>query len=131
MIGGMYYVASRSRGADAVRKSGGGAAVAKPQGRAILAASMGSVSVQFSAAQLQSGVTIGRAGENALTVTDRNLSRRHASLSLTDRKIMLTDLGSSNGTKVDGKRIEPNVPVQINTKSKVELGGVALVLSRP
>ncbi len=131
VIGGMYYVASRSRGADAVRKSGGGAAVAKPQGRAILAASMGSVSVQFSAAQLQSGVTIGRAGENALTVTDRNLSRRHASLSLTDRKIMLTDLGSSNGTKVDGKRIEPNVPVQINTKSKVELGGIALVLSRP
>ncbi|NOD93816.1 FHA domain-containing protein [Ruegeria sp. HKCCD4884] len=130
VIGGMYLVASRKRD-DAEDTPSRGAAVVKPRGRSILAVTMAGQSAQFSAAQLQSGVTIGRASENTLTVTDRNLSRRHASLSLQGRKMMLTDLGSSNGTKVDGRRLKPNEPVQINTKSKVELGGIALVLKRP
>lgn len=130
VIGGIYFVVSQSK-ADRGSKSARGDGSAKSSGRAILAVSMDGKSERFSATQLQSGVTIGRASENTLTITDRNLSRRHASLSLQGRKMMLTDLGSSNGTKVDGRRLKPNEPVQINTKSKVELGGVALVLRRP
>lgn len=130
VIGGMYYVVSRSRG-KADFKPERSAASSKSSGRSILAVGMAGHSAQFSARQLQSGVTIGRASENTLTVTDRNLSRRHASLSLQGRKMMLTDLGSSNGTKVDGRRLKPNEPVQINTTSRVELGGIALVLKRP
>lgn len=130
VIGGIYFVVSQSK-ADGGSKSARAGGSAKSSGRAILAVSMDGKSERFSAAQLQSGVTIGRASENTLTITDRNLSRRHASLSLQGRKMMLTDLGSSNGTKVDGRRLKPNEPVQINTKSKVELGGVALVLRRP
>ncbi len=129
VIGGIYYVASQNKGDDGSKSLRGGGV--KSSGRAILAVSMDGQSAKFSASQLQSGVTIGRASENTLTITDRNLSRRHASLSLQGRKMMLTDLGSSNGTKVDGRRLKPNEPVQINTKSKVELGGVALVLRRP
>ncbi|WP_298849016.1 trypsin-like peptidase domain-containing protein [uncultured Ruegeria sp.] len=130
VIGGIYYVASHSRG-EAELEPNRGTVVPNAGGRPILAVDMGGQSARFSAAQLKSGVTIGRASENTLTVTDRNLSRRHASLSLQGRKMILTDLGSSNGTKVDGQRIKPNEPVQINTRSKVELGGITLVLKRP
>ncbi len=128
VVGGMYYVASNSKeGAGLIS---GSAKAAKQKGRAILSLSLGGKSLKVSAAQLRAGVTIGRASENTLVVGDRDLSRRHASLSLEGRKIMLTDLGSSNGTKVDGRRLKPNEPVQINTKSKVALGGIDLVLRR-
>ena len=130
VISGVFYVTSNSRG-DAKLEPSRSAAVSNPSDRSILAVTMGGQSAQFSAAQLQSGVTIGRASENTLTVTARDLSRRHASLSLEGRKMMLTDLGSSNGTKVDGRRLESNGPVQVNTNSKIELGGIALVLKRP
>ncbi|WP_162946974.1 trypsin-like peptidase domain-containing protein [Ruegeria sp. EL01] len=130
VIGGIYYASTRGKEGAAIG-SDRKVAVAKPSGQSILAVSMAGQSAQFSSTQLQSGVTIGRASENTLTVTDRNLSRRHASLSLQGRKMMLTDLGSSNGTKIDGRRVKPNEPVQINTRSRVELGGIALVLKRP
>src|SRR5262245_18191741 len=41
-----------------------------------------------------------------LLVTDREVSRRHAALELVGRRIRVTDLGSKNGTFVDGIAVE-------------------------
>ena len=130
VIGGFLYVTSYS-GGDIKLVPSRIATVFKISDRSILAVTMEGQSALFGAAQLRSGVTIGRAGENILTVNDSNLSRRHASLLLEGRKMMLTDLGSLNGTKVDGRHLKPNVSVQVNTDSRIELGGVAFVLKRP
>jgi pSer/pThr/pTyr-binding forkhead associated (FHA) protein len=43
--------------------------------------------------------------------TDRAVSRRHAAVSLQNGHLVLTDLGSSNGTIVDGKLIEQPVAI--------------------
>ena len=42
------------------------------------------------------------------------MSRRHAQIVVADGVITLTDLGSTNGTYVDGRRLEPRVPVRIS-----------------
>jgi DNA-binding SARP family transcriptional activator len=46
--------------------------------------------------------TIGRHRENTLAIADANISRRHAVIQLVDGDFVLTDLGSTNGTFVNG-----------------------------
>jgi len=51
-------------------------------------------------------VRIGRAHAADITVADRKLSRLHCSITATDQGVVIEDLGSSNGTYVEGKRIK-------------------------
>ena len=62
---------------------------------------------------------IGRADENSVVLPSGQVSRRHACVSLVDGRAFLEDLGSSNGTFVQGKRVDgkielpPGVPFQV------------------
>lgn len=51
-------------------------------------------------------VTIGRLPECELTLNDPNVSRRHAQLRSHGSVVAIVDLGSTNGTKVNGRRID-------------------------
>lgn len=51
-------------------------------------------------------LTIGRDEENNITLDDDQVSRYHARLLLQEDQIILEDLGSTNGTLVNGKPIE-------------------------
>jgi len=50
-------------------------------------------------------VTIGRLPECAVAVDDPNVSRRHAQLRREGDNVVLVDLGSTNGTKVNGVHV--------------------------
>lgn len=50
--------------------------------------------------------SIGRAEDNAVRLTERNISRHHAKLRLEDTRWVLIDLKSSNGSFVGGRRLE-------------------------
>ncbi|MBM4381196.1 MAG: FHA domain-containing protein [Deltaproteobacteria bacterium] len=52
-----------------------------------------------------SRITIGRHPANPLRVPDREVSKEHAALQKVGAHFLVTDLGSSNGTFVNGKRI--------------------------
>ncbi|MDR3621402.1 MAG: GGDEF domain-containing protein [Paludisphaera borealis] len=72
--------------------------------------------------------SLGRSGENTYQFHDATVSRRHAVLSYdSDGRAWLTDVGSSNGTFVDGKKLAPNKPTRVEEGSRVQLGA-ALVL---
>jgi pSer/pThr/pTyr-binding forkhead associated (FHA) protein len=51
-------------------------------------------------------LVLGRALSCDLPVLDPTISRRHAELSLADGRVMVRDLGSSNGTFLNGSRVE-------------------------
>jgi len=55
------------------------------------------------------GMTIGRAEHNHVVLASPRVSRFHARLSTEGPLVMLRDLGSRNGTFVNGKRIELQV----------------------
>jgi sigma-B regulation protein RsbU (phosphoserine phosphatase) len=56
--------------------------------------------------------TIGRSPECDLVMEDDTVSRKHAQIEIVDEQtIHLTDLGSHNGTTVNGRRISAPVPV--------------------
>ena len=50
--------------------------------------------------------TVGRSQENDIVIPDPNVSRRHARLSRADNGYVVEDLGSTNGTLLDGAPID-------------------------
>ena len=71
--------------------------------------------------------TIGREPGCDLFVTDITVSRVHARLTRTSAGWLLADLGSTNGTTVNGWRIREPVAVQVG--DRVRFGSAAFVVS--
>ncbi len=74
----------------------------------------------------------GRALECELPVDHSSVSRFHASLRLSgEGAILLEDLGSTNGTFINGVRLAPRTPKELRPGDKVDLGAVMLVVQQP
>jgi len=56
-------------------------------------------------------VTIGRSSECTISLSDQNVSRRHAEVRPGSRGYAVADLGSTNGTMVNGTRIRAEQPL--------------------
>ena len=56
-------------------------------------------------------VNIGRADYNDLCIPDDSVSSQHAKLTRREGVWILSDLGSTNGTLVDGEKVEGDVPI--------------------
>jgi pSer/pThr/pTyr-binding forkhead associated (FHA) protein len=54
------------------------------------------------------------------------VSRNHARITVTQRRYQITDLGSSNGTFVNEKRLTPHVPRLLSHGDQIRLGRVVL-----
>lgn len=67
---------------------------------------------------------LGRGQEADVQVADTGVSRRHAELHLEPGGVRLLDLQSTNGTRVNGRRVSDAV---LADGDRVELGGTALV----
>ena len=66
--------------------------------------------------------TIGKAPDCDLVVPKDVVSQKHCRLSLEGGKYILEDLGSTNGTFVNGYRLEAHTPVYISAADRVTLG---------
>ena len=86
---------------------------------------------EIALAKLGEGVVVGRAmGQSDLVVAHATVSRRHARLSLVGDTLRIEDLGSTNGTSVDGKPVRPGFPMAAEPGSTIRLGDVKLVVQR-
>lgn len=81
-------------------------------------------------AALTRGLRIGRGAEADIRHEGPGISRIHALIRLEGRRLMLTDLGSTNGTRVDGKPLVPHQATQITSASVILLGSEPLQISR-
>ena len=68
----------------------------------------------------RSGLVLGRSRDCDVVVDDPNVSRRHAEIRHTDEGWTVADMGSTNGTLVDGRRIDGRHPLQGG--EQIELG---------
>jgi pSer/pThr/pTyr-binding forkhead associated (FHA) protein len=66
-------------------------------------------------------VVIGRVPPADLVIDDSQISRKHCRVSLVMEEVYVADLGSSNGTMVDGKRITQ--AVMLPAGSRLQVGG--------
>ncbi len=70
-------------------------------------------------------VVIGRDETATLSLTDASVSRRHAKVRLMDGQVLVEDLGSTNGTAVNGQIIDR---AALNVGDHLEIGAVSLRL---
>lgn len=68
---------------------------------------------------------IGRAPECELVLRDSRVSRRHARLHARGGVLVLTDLGSTNGTRVNGHRV---TEVVLGQGDRIEVGDTSIVV---
>ena len=66
---------------------------------------------------------IGRGDQANLRLPDVGISRRHARLDFDGAQVVLTDLGSTNGTMVNGQRVSA---VALNPGDMIQLGTTTL-----
>jgi hypothetical protein len=66
---------------------------------------------------------IGRGDRANLRLPDVGISRRHARLDFDGRNLVITDLGSATGTRVNGQRISA---VALNRGDVIEMGTTTL-----
>lgn len=66
--------------------------------------------------------TLGRSDENNLTVGDPAVSSRHARLEAHSGVLAVADVGSSNGTFINGARLAPNSPAILREGDRLTLG---------
>ena len=74
--------------------------------------------------RLDAGVTrVGRARDNTLVLSCRDVSRHHATVCV-DRegRVLLTDLSSTNGTWCNGVRLAPQSPLELHPGDQVRFG---------
>lgn len=72
---------------------------------------------------------IGRGGDSDIILEDAGVSRHHLELSVDGDLMSATDLGSTNGTWVDGRRIK--TPVEVGDGSQVRIGRTTMTILLP
>ena len=68
------------------------------------------------------GAVLGRSREADVVVDDPNVSRRHAEVRPSGGSWIVRDLGSTNGVKVNGRRVDPTRPQSLKPGDTIELG---------
>src|SRR6266849_5064478 len=69
---------------------------------------------------VQSEIRVGRANDNDVRLEDSSVSRYHAFVRRVDGRYLLSDLGSRNGTFVNGKQVR--APQQLRSGDSIHVG---------
>ncbi len=74
-------------------------------------------------------ITIGRVDDNMIEIPDASVSSRHAQLSKDDADYVLRDLGSTNGTRFNGREAAEGEDFKLSDGDQVTFGNVAVLYS--
>ncbi len=77
-----------------------------------------------------SGLVIGRDSDKCeLPLVHSTVSRRHARLLFSGEHLQIEDLGSTNGTLVNGAAARPGAPLAVRTGDKVRIGEIEFAVT--
>jgi pSer/pThr/pTyr-binding forkhead associated (FHA) protein len=75
----------------------------------------------------ESGATLGRSRQSDVMVDDPNVSRAHAEVRPHGDSWVLADLGSTNGTRLNGRRVTQSEVLKVG--DEIELGTTTLTFA--
>ncbi len=78
--------------------------------------------------ELADEITIGRAQGCLISLDDTFVSQLHARVYRRDKKVILEDLGSTNGTLCNGKRV--STPVTLRKGDRIQVGKTVMEAQR-
>ncbi|NNJ11026.1 SUMF1/EgtB/PvdO family nonheme iron enzyme [Chloroflexales bacterium ZM16-3] len=79
----------------------------------------------------RAGLSVGRAADNMVALTDQAASGRHLQIDWDGAQVRVTDLGSTNGTLLNGQRLSPHAPTHWPWQASIQVGGSFLQLDQP
>jgi pSer/pThr/pTyr-binding forkhead associated (FHA) protein len=72
---------------------------------------------------LQEGINrIGRSPDNDIVLQDETISRQHLKILRRMDQYLITDLGSSNGTSLQGRELVPGTETEVKEKTPIAMG---------
>ena len=72
-------------------------------------------------------IILGSGPDSDLLVARKTVSTRHAEITLSDVGVLhLTDLNSTNGTRLDGVKLTPGVPAEVSLGQQISLGRASI-----
>jgi len=74
-------------------------------------------------------ISIGRAIDNDIIITSKRISREHAHVRRESWRVILEDMGSTNGTFLNGERVLN--PVELRDEDHIRIGDVILTFHDP
>jgi len=72
-------------------------------------------------------VTVGRIAENTIEIDDASVSSHHAQLTLRGNEYVFKDLGSTNGSRLNGKDVVPDEEHRLRDGDRVQFGTIEAV----
>lgn len=76
-------------------------------------------------------ISVGRAKNNDVVIRERGISKLHAHFfppDTGDASLRICDIGSGNGTEVNGEKLPPDEPVVVSTGDEITFGDTACQL---
>jgi pSer/pThr/pTyr-binding forkhead associated (FHA) protein len=77
---------------------------------------------------IASRISIGRDAENTISLDDVLVSRRHAVIQKVKDDYFIEDLGSTNGTFLNGQQVPPGKYMRLTAKDMVRIGRTEISL---
>ncbi|PJF27251.1 MAG: hypothetical protein CUN53_04770 [Phototrophicales bacterium] len=102
-----------------------------------LVLNVGEVSPKTLAVKLKERITVGRAGTDGeqpdldmspFEALDKGVSRLHAVFLYRDEQIYVEDLGSTNGTRINGLKLVPGKQYRLRNGDELEFGSLRVVV---
>jgi PAS domain S-box-containing protein len=75
--------------------------------------------------------TIGRSSGNSIIIKDLSISRKHAKVTLSGEKYFIEDLGSQNGTWINGHSMSPGYQIQLKEGDFISIGDISMSVGQP
>jgi PAS domain S-box-containing protein len=75
--------------------------------------------------------TIGRSSGNSIIIKDLSISRKHAKVTQSGEGYFIEDLGSQNGTWINGHSMNPGYQIQLKEGDFISIGNVSMSVGQP
>jgi predicted component of type VI protein secretion system len=69
---------------------------------------------------------LGRGQDNEITIKNPNISRHHLQLTIADDDVTVSDLASTNGTRLDGRSLRPQKAETWPLHQQIEIGDLVV-----
>lgn len=72
-------------------------------------------------------ITLGRSARNDVVIKDKFVSKNHLKILDKNQAYYIEDLGSANGTFLNGAKIEPNELIELQNNDKIGVGFIQFI----
>ena len=76
---------------------------------------------------IEGDISLGRSSKNDVVIKDKFVSKNHLLIREKNQRYYLEDLGSANGTFLNGVKIDPNELIELQNNDKIGVGCIQFI----